>query len=175
MLRRIDIDVRRSPATRHSSASVRLRCCGADSTTRCECCVTGVSSTRMARASCISAFPAVDCRGDHNSARYPPTKGSTMGDLRAETSHKTKRRHFITGASSGIGAAVAAALHARGDELWLLARSNERAHELWQRFPDAEILVADLANPFALEIALLSAVLPSLLNCLLHIAGVIDF
>lgn len=98
-----------------------------------------------------------------------------MGDVAAETSDETKRRHFITGASSGIGAAVAAALYARGDQLWLLARSDERAHELWQRFPDAEILVADLANPFALDIALLSAVLPSLLNCLLHIAGVIDF
>jgi len=98
-----------------------------------------------------------------------------MGDLVAETSDKTRRRHFITGASSGIGAAVAAMLYARGDELWLLAHSDERAHDLWQRFPDAEILVADLANPFALEMALLSAVLPSLLNCLLHIAGVIDF
>lgn len=64
-------------------------------------------------------------------ARYPPTKGSTMGDVAAETSDKTKRRHFITGASSGIGAAVAAALYARGDQLWLLARSDERAHELW--------------------------------------------
>jgi NADP-dependent 3-hydroxy acid dehydrogenase YdfG len=98
-----------------------------------------------------------------------------MGDLGAETSDKSKRRHFITGASSGIGAAVAAMLYARGDELWLLARSDERAHELWQRFPEADILVADLANPFALEMALLGAVLPSLLNCLLHIAGVIDF
>jgi short-subunit dehydrogenase len=98
-----------------------------------------------------------------------------MGDLGAETSDKTKRRHFITGASSGIGAAVAAMLHARGDELWLLAHGDERAHELWQRFPEAEILVADLANPFALEMALLSTILPSLLNCLLHIAGVIDF
>jgi NADP-dependent 3-hydroxy acid dehydrogenase YdfG len=98
-----------------------------------------------------------------------------MGDLGGETSDKTKRRHFITGASSGIGAAVAAILHARGDELWLLAHDDERADQLWQRFPEAEILVADLANPFALEMALLGAVLPSLLNCLLHIAGVIDF
>jgi short-subunit dehydrogenase len=98
-----------------------------------------------------------------------------MGDLGAETSSKTKRRHFITGASSGIGAAVAAMLYARGDELWLLARSDERAHELWQRFPQAEILVADLANPLGLEVVLLSAVLPRLLDCLLHIAGVIDF
>lgn len=49
-----------------------------------------------------------------------------MGDLRAETSDKTKRRHFITGASSGIGAAVAAALNARGDELgcWRAAMSG---------------------------------------------------
>ena len=92
-----------------------------------------------------------------------------------KTSGKTKRRHFITGASSGIGAAVAAMLYARGDELWLLAHSDERAHELWQRFPQAEVLVADLASPLGLEVALSSAVLPRLLDCLLHIAGVIDF
>jgi short-subunit dehydrogenase len=98
-----------------------------------------------------------------------------MGDLGAETSRQTKQRHFITGASSGIGAAVAAMLYARGDQLWLLAHGNQRAHELWKRFPNAEILVADLANPFTLEMALLGAVLPPLLNCLLHIAGVIDF
>ena len=48
-----------------------------------------------------------------------------MGYLGADTSDKTKRIHFITGASSGIGAAVAAMLYARGDELWLLARSDE--------------------------------------------------
>jgi NADP-dependent 3-hydroxy acid dehydrogenase YdfG len=108
-------------------------------------------------------------------APYTPTKGSTMGDVGAETSGKTRRRHFITGAGSGIGAAVAAMLYARGDELWLLTQSDERADELWQRFPQAEILVADLANPPALEMTLLSAVLPRLLDCLLHIAGVIDF
>jgi NADP-dependent 3-hydroxy acid dehydrogenase YdfG len=98
-----------------------------------------------------------------------------MGHFGAEASGKTKRRHFITGASSGIGAAVAAMLYARGDELWLLAHSDERAHELWERFPQAEILVADLASPLALEMALLGVVLPRLLDCLLHIAGVIDF
>jgi short-subunit dehydrogenase len=70
-----------------------------------------------------------------------------MGDLSAETSDQTRRRHFITGASSGIGAAVAAMLYARGDQLWLLASGNQRAHELRHRFPDAEILVADLAKP----------------------------
>jgi NADP-dependent 3-hydroxy acid dehydrogenase YdfG len=61
-------------------------------------------------------------------APYTPTKGSTMGDLGAETSRKTRRTHFITGAGSGIGAAVAVMLYARGDDLWLLAHSEERAH-----------------------------------------------
>ncbi|HEY9470079.1 MAG TPA: hypothetical protein VIQ76_10755 [Propionibacteriaceae bacterium] len=51
-----------------------------------------------------------------------------MGDLGAETSRKTRRTHFITGAGSGIGAAVAVMLYARGDDLWLLAHSEERAH-----------------------------------------------
>jgi short-subunit dehydrogenase len=85
------------------------------------------------------------------------------------------RRHFITGAGSGIGAAVAAILYERGDDLWLLARSDERAHDLSQRFPEAQIMVGDLANPMQLEMSLLSVILPSLLDCLLHIAGVIDF
>src|SRR4029450_10429527 len=75
-------------------------------------------------------------------APYTPTKGSTMGDVGAETSGKTRRRHFITGAGSGIGAAVAAMLYARGDELWLLTQSDERAGELWQRVPQAGTRVA---------------------------------
>ncbi len=92
----------------------------------------------------------------------------------ARRANGRRRRHFITGASSGIGAAVAAILHARGDELWLLARSDERGHELSQMFPHAEIIICDLANPAVLELSLFRAVLPSLLDCLLHIAGVID-
>ena len=55
--------------------------------------------------------------------------------------------HLITGAGSGIGAAVARALHERGDELWLLARSAERAAELSDAFPGAHTIVADLADP----------------------------
>ena len=41
--------------------------------------------------------------------------------------------HFLTGAGSGIGAALAARLHARGDDLILLARSDTRAQQLRQR------------------------------------------
>ena len=81
-------------------------------------------------------------------------------------------RHFITGAGSGIGAAVAAALQARGDELVLLARTKERASELATVLPGATFMVGDLAQPTALEAMLALAVLPWALASLLHIAGI---
>jgi len=86
-----------------------------------------------------------------------------------------RRRHFITGAGSGIGAAVAATLYDRGDQLWLLARSDKRADDLAQNFPDARVIVGDLANPTQLELILASAPLPGFLDSLLLIAGVIGF
>ena len=58
--------------------------------------------------------------------------------------------HLITGAGSGIGAALADVLHARGDSLVLLARSPERADELGARWDGAATLVADLADPASL-------------------------
>ena len=41
--------------------------------------------------------------------------------------------HLLTGAGSGIGAVLAERLLERGDDLVLLARSTERAHELRER------------------------------------------
>jgi NADP-dependent 3-hydroxy acid dehydrogenase YdfG len=79
--------------------------------------------------------------------------------------------HLVTGAGSGIGAAVARALHERGDELWLLARSPERAADLEQQFPGARAVVGDLADPPSLERL---PGLPERLDTLLHIAGVVD-
>jgi NADP-dependent 3-hydroxy acid dehydrogenase YdfG len=79
--------------------------------------------------------------------------------------------HLVTGAGSGIGAAVARALHERGDELWLLARSPERAADLEHHFPGARAVVGDLADPPSLERL---AGLPDRLDTLLHIAGVVD-
>ena len=46
--------------------------------------------------------------------------------------------HLVTGAGSGIGQAVADALHARGDDLLLVARSEGRADDLRERYAGAD-------------------------------------
>ena len=81
------------------------------------------------------------------------------------------RTHLVTGAGSGIGQVVADALHARGDTLWLVARSEPRAARLRERWSRATVLVADLADPAALE-GLTG--LPERLDSLVHAAGVVD-
>ncbi|MEU9981143.1 SDR family oxidoreductase [Streptomyces sp. NPDC050856] len=82
--------------------------------------------------------------------------------------------HMITGAGSGIGAAVARRLRERGDELILLARDAGRAKELADLHPGARTLVGDLANPDRLSWAFSHQTLPDRLDSLLHIAGVVD-
>ena len=82
--------------------------------------------------------------------------------------------HLITGAGSGIGAALARILHERGDDLLLVARSDERAAELRQEFAGAETVVADLEDSAALERALAADSLPARLDSLVHAAGDVD-
>ena len=83
-------------------------------------------------------------------------------------------RHLLTGAGSGIGAALAAVLGRRGDDLVLVARSEARAEELAAAHPGATTLVADLSDPAGLERALAGADLPARLDSVVHAAGVVE-
>ncbi|MGM7696564.1 SDR family oxidoreductase [Microbacterium sp. A84] len=82
--------------------------------------------------------------------------------------------HLITGAGSGIGAALARRLHDRGDELVLMARDAGRAREIAVQFPGASTLVGDLSQPGRLSWALSKQHLPGRIDSLVHVAGVVD-
>ena len=84
------------------------------------------------------------------------------------------RTHLVTGAGSGIGAALVGALHERGDALVLLARSDQRAGELAASYAGVTTLVADLEDPEGLERSLADADLPDSLDSVVHVAGAVD-
>ncbi len=82
--------------------------------------------------------------------------------------------HLITGAGSGIGAALARRLQERGDDIVLLARDAGRARQLAASFPGASTLVGDLSQPGRLSWALSKQSLPERIDSLVHVAGVVD-
>lgn len=82
--------------------------------------------------------------------------------------------HLVTGAGSGIGAALAERLAQRGDELWLLTRDAGRAAQLRERFPGAQTLVGDLADPARLSWAFSHQTVPAQIDSLIHVAGVVE-
>lgn len=82
------------------------------------------------------------------------------------------KTHLLTGAGSGIGAAIAEQLHARGDRLHLVVRSADRGAELVRRWPGSGIVIADLADPAGAAAAMSAAELPDTLDSLVHSAGI---
>ena len=78
--------------------------------------------------------------------------------------------HLLTGAGSGIGAALTDLLHGRGDSVVLLARSRRRADDLAMRWEGAQTLVADLADAGSID----DLELPETLDSVIHAAGVVD-
>lgn len=82
--------------------------------------------------------------------------------------------HFLTGATSGIGAVLARTLADRGDGLVLLARNEDKASSLREEYGGCRTVVADLAAPGAIRDALAAADLPGSLDSVVHSAGVVD-
>ncbi len=82
--------------------------------------------------------------------------------------------HVITGAGSGIGRIVAERLHARGDQLVVVARDAARATELTEAFPGSIPVVADLARPETIAEAVQDAGVPASVDALIHAAGIVE-
>ena len=82
------------------------------------------------------------------------------------------KTHVLTGATSGIGAALAVALADRGDRLVLLARNEATAAALAADFRGAQVLLADLADPGTLNG--LGRQVDGAVDSLLHVAGVVE-
>ncbi|PVG83321.1 short chain dehydrogenase [Nocardioides gansuensis] len=82
------------------------------------------------------------------------------------------RRHLLTGAGSGIGRALAERLRDRGDALVLVLRDARRVDDLRADFPDAELLVGDLAEPGTLNG--IGRLVDGPLDTLVHAAGIVD-
>lgn len=82
------------------------------------------------------------------------------------------KTHVLTGATSGIGAALARDLARRGDRLVLLARSEASAAALGADFPHAQVHLADLADPGTLNG--LGRQVEGTVDSLLHVAGVVE-
>jgi len=80
---------------------------------------------------------------------------------------------FVTGATSGIGQGLAEAFHARGNQVIISGRREERLKEMCQRHAGMAHVVLDVTNPQAIQAAARRVIgeFPAL-NCVINNAGV---
>ena len=78
---------------------------------------------------------------------------------------------WIVGASSGIGAATAAALHARGARVTVSARNAEALRDFTARHPGSQALALDATDCQAVQAAAAGLLASAPLDCVLYCAG----
>jgi NADP-dependent 3-hydroxy acid dehydrogenase YdfG len=78
----------------------------------------------------------------------------------------------VTGATSGIGRAIAEALLSRGAVVWVVGRRIEQLRELAERFPAARAHCADLTDDAAIEELRQVLEAQGSLDIVVHSAGV---
>ena len=78
---------------------------------------------------------------------------------------------LVTGAGSGIGQAIADGLHARGDDLVLLGRNEQRVEDLRGRYAGADVRVGDLSESASVADAVADV---DRLDAVVHAAGVLE-
>jgi NAD(P)-dependent dehydrogenase (short-subunit alcohol dehydrogenase family) len=78
---------------------------------------------------------------------------------------------WIVGASSGIGAATASALHARGARVIVSARKQQLLLEFVAAHAGAQAIVLDVTDPQAVQMAVQKVLALGPLDCLMYCAG----
>ena len=81
------------------------------------------------------------------------------------------RTAWIVGASSGIGRAVASALHARGAKVFVSARSDAALTQFVQEHPGAQALPVDAGDAQAVKLAAQSILAQGKLDMVFYCAG----
>jgi len=83
-------------------------------------------------------------------------------------------RVLVTGASSGIGAAIAKELHARGAKLVLTARRRDKLDALAAELGGAEVIVGDLGQPGGAASVWAAAAQTGPIDVLINNAGFVE-
>lgn len=93
-----------------------------------------------------------------------PTLNPTMADWRGKTV-------WLIGASTGIGQATAAALHAKGAKVFVSARKMQQLQTFVAQHPGSVALPLDATDRAAVQVAAASVLSAGKLDCMVYCAG----